>query len=307
MSIAKPTDEELRDICAPFLGKKTADARMPSIPEIRFSNAEVSELLKLLGRDTADINHQELLNAGRWFPDALYLQELQSNSELEKAFAGIQNAALSLLEKLGVKGGSTTRIPHSVSAYLQIAACEYGIRVGRPRTREQMPWNFWEAYKLPSVIVGVSLLEHWAGMARDRLRAGILRHAAEKQRRNPGATAMRVLIHKLAFVWRHTTGEWPGAGFSSSRGTADGPFIRFALRYLEFMRKNITAEHRQHVPCIDAELTVARRARQAQSANYARHENERIRDSIRVHLKSFKRRLASSKSSQMARSPRRKH
>lgn len=280
MSISEPTDEELRELYFLFRQNKPSDPRMPIIPEITITDQQVTELISLLAPKYPlhPLRMKELIDPGRYFPDSLYRQKFPSHSEIQLRFEKIQRAALALLDALGVTSASTTKLPPEVTSYLQIAAADYGEHVGRPEgiNRKDLHWEFWPACKLPSVITSISLLEHWAGMARDRQESEVNRRKAEPKRTHSGDSAFRVLIHRLALVWLNTHGTAPGAGFSSSHGRAQGPFIEFAAAYLGAMQKHITPEHRRYLPTIDKELA-------------------RNKDSIRTQLLHFKRRLSKTK------------
>lgn len=281
MSIAKPTEEELRGLYFLFQQNTRPVPRFPVVLPIELSESELEELIAPL-RPKARHGHTneiwfrtQLAAAGKGFPAALYQQNRPAISETERRFKRIQSAANNLLESLGVTGKSSRGLSDEIETWMQVAAEMYGAKVGTPSDVEPtaIPFGFWTAYKVPSVIVGIGLLEHWSGIAQEELRVFIKPRRSVK-RTNAGDTAIRVLIHCLAGFWWQWHGNVPWGGYNVSKGTADGPFIRFAEKYLQLMRKNISQEHRKVFSGnkLDSALTLSK-------------------NSIASHLRGFKARI----------------
>jgi hypothetical protein len=294
MSIAKPTPKELREHYFLFPDREGAVPRFPNFPSIQFTEAELEELLQPLraqanyGHDNETWLRNQLAEAGAYFPRDLYHHLRPSLSGTERRFIKIQNAANALLNSLGVTSKSPRTLPAEIEAWLQMAAARYGQDVGLPEGVAPMEvhWDFWSGCKLPSVVVGISLLEYWASVACADLRKSIKNRKIptiravsgavppgqkELRRRNSGDAASRLLIQNLARFWHQWTGKMPGAGFHVPSNSADGPFIRFAQRYFRMMQKHITDEHRLHFANneIDTRLGATK-------------------DSIRAHLRGYK-------------------
>lgn len=275
MTIADPTEEEVRELYFLFAPDKVAQPRLPSVPELVLASQDVTALMRVLDerrntRIARSYLEEHLTQAARYFPRDLYLQERPSASALDARFRSMQKAAWKLLEVLTVRSARPSEMrDDEIAARLQMAASTYGSRIGHPEPSpppETIHWNFWETCKLPSVITGVSLLEHWATMVREQLRT-----ERRKGRRNRGNTAFRVLVHRLALVWLHNGGKRPGAGYSLSRG-GESAFTRFVRQYLKAMLSVIRDEHLRYTPTIAAQL-------------------KRSDDSIRGQLRVFNRRL----------------
>jgi len=157
---------------------------------------------------------------------------------------------------------------------MRIAAEKYGQQVVDTTERRgwDVPWNFWPAYRLPSAIQSVELLEHWAKMAKEMVDADV-----GKSKGSRGKSSARVLVHRLALAWLHARKQPPGRGYDPINSRADGPFIRFASRFVEIMRLNVPPSLRTQLPTIDREL------------------NALTPDAIRGHLRLFLRRLGKPK------------
>ncbi len=273
MSIAKPTDEELRELFFLFPEGKAAADRMPQIEPLKLGNAELDRFVAALGNIPEAYSRQwvrkQLAEAAEYFCNGYALQKYPRPSETARRFAAIQAAAQSLIQALEPNGAMTS----DIQAYLQIAADEYGSRVRRPVDvgLYDIPWNFWSAYKLPSVIESVRLIEHWAELAQARLQRNVEENKRKKRTGNLGDPAVRVLVHRLALSWIYVRGE-VFIGFTS-----------FAREFIEAMKERLTDAQRSHFEHIGNKLSHA-------SSEQA----------IRNHLRSFLAKLAASKANQAA-------
>ena len=175
-----------------------------------------------------------------------------------------------------------TTLHYYALGMLQQAATEYGRKVGRPAgcNPQEIPWNFWDAYRLPSAIDSVALIAHWATLAE-----GLIQRYAEldkEDRARSGRTgtylgkpAARVLIHALANIWGNAKGKPPSDNHP--------PFIKFATQFVWCLKSNLTDKQRRYVPTIEDEL-----------------DNLTSTDAVRAHLRTYLGRLRREKMAKLA-------
>lgn len=281
MSISDPTDEELRELFFLFPQNKSAAARNPDIEPIRLADEQIDNFLNGIwnvpdaGAGSRNWVRKELVEAVEYFCSHYYFQEYPSPSATMRKLESIQAATRKLIQSLGVQDKSPESMPSDIQSYLQIAADEYGWHIGKRAANLTTAWNFWSAYKLPSIISGVQLLDHWTVLALSELQRNIAEKKKAKRTGNYlGDSAIRVLIHQLARVYMHAHSKRPGTD-------TDGPFIRFASAFIEAMKENVTEAQRAHFAHIDHTLSVSP-------------------DAIRNHLRGFNARLAASAANQAA-------
>ena len=255
MNIKNPSDEELRELVYQF--KETSFhspyAPLPQFERIRLTNEQISELLALLGGteepEPRNYSRRQLVEAAEYYCDSLWHQETISPSVAAKKLSNVCSGARKLLNSFD---DSSLQTRLYVQSFMRIAAEKYGHQVMSTTERRgwDIPWNFWTACRLPSAVQSVELLEHWAEMAKEMLQPDI-----GKSKRNRGKSAARVLIHRLALAWLHARRRPPGAGYDTINSKADGPFIRFASRFVELLRLNVPPSLRTQLPTIDHELS----------------------------------------------------
>lgn len=284
MSVGNPSEKELRDIL--FLFEET-NIDSPYYPPFILgtppNDAQLGELTKLLGVPAlTEWTRKELIETAEAFCLSLSHQEAIPLKYAKKRIEVIRNSARKLLDTFNVIESSSRKNKASVKKYasahtipfiqpfMRMGASEYARNIHQqyPDLARMVPWNFWGAYRLPSAIQSVELLEHWAELAIVHLDNLDKKSGARKG--NQGKIAARVMIQRLARAWQSAKGALPGAGYSTHRTRADGPFIRFSLEFIEQLRTNATAEQKGYLPSFDKEL------------------NGLTEDSIRGHLKAYK-------------------
>ena len=226
---------------------------LPQFERIRLTDQQIGELLALLGvpekPGPRDYIRQQLIEAAEYYCDSLWHQETIAPSVAVKNLTNFSKAARKLLSSFNDPSLQTRLY---VQSFMRIASEKYGQQVMDTAERRQwsVPWNFWTAYRLPSAIQSVELLEHWAEMAKKILQPDI-----GKSKGNSGKSAARVLIHRLALAWLQARNQPPGAGYDTINAKADGPFIRFASKFVELLKVNIPLSLRAQLPTIDRELS----------------------------------------------------
>jgi hypothetical protein len=279
MSIREPSQTELREFYALYPRDAVAAAREPTIKPLRLTNKHLDDLTATMGvidaQSGSERVRRSLSEAAEYFTSSLWLQEAPALSKVERELRQIATSARKLSRLVLNDPSNTHQMTYAIRGWLHMAADEYGARVGRPPEidRYAIPWNYWSACKLPSILQSIDLLEHLAELAALQVR----RELAGKSKGSAfGAAkreAMRVLVHRLALAWLHAKGTPPGDGTDAyNKGKASGPFIRFAHRFISILRKVVTEEQRRYLPTIDDELSVTP-------------------DMIRAHLRVFRFRL----------------
>ena len=191
---------------------------------------------------------QQLVEAAEYYCNSLWHQETIAPSIASKTIGNICSAARRLLDSFD---SSSLQTRLYVQSFMRIAAEKYGQQVMDTTERRawDVPWNFWAAYRLPSAIHSVELLDHWAKMAKEMIDADV-----GKRKGNRGKSAARVLVHRLALAWLHARKHPPGAGYDAINMRAEGPFIRFASRFVELLKLNVPLSLKTQLPTIDQEL-----------------------------------------------------
>ena len=191
---------------------------------------------------------QQLVEAAEYYCNSLWHQETIAPSIASKTIGNICSAARRLLDSFD---SSSLQTRLYVQSFMRIAAEKYGQQVMDTTERRawDVPWNFWAAYRLPSAIHSVELLDHWAKMAKEMIDADV-----GKRKGNRGKSAARVLVHRLALTWLHARKHPPGAGYDAINMRAEGPFIRFASRFVELLKLNVPLSLKTQLPTIDQEL-----------------------------------------------------
>ncbi|MBI3918166.1 MAG: hypothetical protein HY322_14315 [Betaproteobacteria bacterium] len=275
MSVKNPSDEELRDILFRFNETNVGwPYELVPFEQSYLTPEQIEYLVRLLGTTRAgDHVRQELAEIAECYCRDLWFQEKPSPSEIKRRLTQIQTSAHKLLRSFHARDDSSQQAKAFVQSYMRLATSEYARRMKEeyPEFARDTPWNFWTAYRLPSAIQSVELVEHWAESAIAIVdRESRPKGRVVKTKKNVGKTAARALVRSLAGVWRHAHGEFPGAGYSTTKREADSPFTRFTLKFIKFLRANVTADRRRHLPNIDNELS------------------DLTADAIRGHLRTFK-------------------
>ena len=251
---------------------------MVNVPEHRFTEDQIAELIELLGGHPANLPTMQgegLHDAARWFTSSLVQQNYPPSSQIDKLLERIESAASRL--RFGLSNPLAT-------PYMRMAA---GDVVEDDRT-------------LDTAFLAVENLRRWSQEAREiirrydeierideaerkalgeaiadanargerkatrdaiaeaRARAKVDNTAKRRTKGTPKGrakkSAMRVLVHRLALLWLRTHHGIPPTVSVNRDGHASGKFIRFAQGYINAMREQTTDEHRQHARNIDAEL-----------------------------------------------------
>ena len=223
--------------------------RIVDVPEHRFTENQIAELIKLLGANSANLPRlrgETLPDAARWFTSSLVQQNYPPNSKIDKSLERIESAASRL--RLSLSNPLT-------KPYMRFAAGDV--------TEDDR--------RLHTAVIAVENLKHWSKEARQRIS-----QSEEKKRRDeakaeratkrktkgkgkgkPTRTAMRVLIHRLALLWLRThNGKAPTVSVKRD-SSSSGEFLQFAQSYIKAMRQQTTDEHRQCARNVDKELAVS--------------------------------------------------
>ena len=267
MSVENPTKQELQELLFRFpeSNSKSRYQRLPVIPPIELRNVQVTKLVKLLGKlknpELEGHIRQQIKDAAKYFPNELMLQNLPAPSHLIRKFKGIQSAAVCLRKKLN--NIDDTLLKSSVFAFLLQGIDEYAHRIRQlPDCADtDIPWNFWTAYRLPSALQSIELLEHWTGLAIERLTKVMNSNKQEWQQRgyqgkrtHKGKSATRVLIHRLAIIWSTGKGILPVARLGTQMNTRTTGFVKFSSQFVKSVEANVTKKHEAYLPQIKKEL-----------------------------------------------------
>lgn len=269
MSIAQPTDAELREL---FGIDEPRKARCPFFPDpILLSDTHIESLLVTQLGNPSDPGRrrwvmEEIKATAESFLSDVALQSSNTPTASRDQLKRIQSAARELRAALAWDGESFETIPYDPAhTWLRQAAEHYRGRVKLPQgvSPYDVPWNYWESWKLPSSIAGVRLLELWAQDARD-----LVKEKSDPVRRGPASRhTLRVTVHRLCLCWMHAYGAPPGAGIkvvdqlaieNRDRYLPDGPFTRFAVEFFENMRQCASEKQMSDYPPLERLLNPSR-------------------------------------------------
>lgn len=276
---------------------------MVNVPEHRFTEDQIAELIKLLGTHPDDLSpmlrEDYLLGAARWFTSDLVQQNYPPSSQIDKSLERIESAAsrlrVNLLNPLAtpymrMAAGDVVKDDRTLDT--AVVAVE-NLRRWSQEAREIVTRHD-EAERRDEAerkAIGKAIAETNAGgerkatpeaiaeaIARAKAENTAKRRAKGKPKGHAKRTAMRVLIHRLALLWLHTHGGTPPK-VSVRNNHASGKFIRFAQFYIQAMRKQTTSEHLKF-------------AKSRKFARFIDKELDISADVIAWHLKTFTARLS---------------
>ena len=261
-------------------------------PEHCFTDDQIAELTKLLGTHTDNLPTMQgegLVYAARFFISSLVQQNYPPRSQIVESLGLIENETSRL--RLRLSNPLTT-------PYMRRAAADIGEddrkfdsaivaveNLRRWSQRAQEDLGRIEALErrdeAEREAIGKAIAEADArgdrkatpeAIAEARANAKVTRRAKGKPKGHAKRTAMRVLIQRLALLWRHTHETGPTVSVMNNH--ASGKFIRFAQSYIRAMRKQTTDEHRDF----------------AKSLNFSKSINKELdvsADAIAAHVKIY--------------------
>lgn len=216
---------------------------MKDIPEHRFTDRQISALMKLLDPHSK-LKQSANANAASWIKEELKAIAPQFMQTLVLG----QNAPSARQEK--------KKLDRIVMAAKKLAITSSASGVA-PYLKFETGDVLAEDHKLNDLIESVRELERVATRAADRMEKRIERD--EKYKRDcaarglvwskPDRMAMRVLVQNLARIWHHVNGRPPPDSLT-------GAFMKFALHVVSTLHGLTTDAQRKAAKNIDSELDV---------------------------------------------------